>query len=105
MINVVTDENFQEVVLNSERPVIVDFYADWCGPCKLLDPIIETIAEKYEGRVNVVRFNVDENPSVTQALSIMSIPTVAMFSPGKQPIGVVGFHPLERLEKQFGLSE
>jgi thioredoxin 1 len=104
MIKVATDENFQEVVLGSERPVIVDFWATWCGPCKLSEPIVDALAEKYDGQIDVYKIDVDANPMVTQALNIMSIPTLAMFSPGKQPIGVVGFHPLERLEKQFGLG-
>jgi thioredoxin 1 len=102
-IKVVTDANFEELVLKAERPVVVDFWAAWCGPCKMVAPEMEKLAEKYDGAVDVVKVDVDANPRLSQAFNIMSIPTIAFFRPGQQPMGVVGFRPLEQLEQQFDL--
>jgi thioredoxin 1 len=104
-IKVATDTNFEELVLKNERPVVVDFWAVWCGPCKMVAPEMEKLAAKYEGVVDVVKVDVDANPRLSQAFNIMSIPTIAFFRPGQQPMGVVGFRPLEQLEQQFGLSQ
>ncbi|CAN5160466.1 thioredoxin [soil metagenome] len=104
-IRVATDANFEELVLKSERPVVVDFWAAWCGPCKMVAPEMEKLAEKYAGTVDVVKVDVDANQSLSQAFNIMSIPTIAFFKPGQQPQAVVGFRPLEQLEQQFGLHE
>jgi len=101
----VTDANFEEVVLKADRPVVVDFWAAWCGPCKMVAPEMEKLAEKYDGRVDVVKVDVDANPRLSQAFNIMSIPTIAFFKPGATPQGVVGFRPLDQLEVQFGLAE
>ena len=92
------------MVLKNEKPVVVDFWAVWCGPCKMVAPEMEKIAAKYEGAVDVVKVDVDANPRLSQAFNIMSIPTIAFFRPGEQPMGVVGFRPLEQLEQQFGLA-
>ena len=100
-----TDANFEELVLKSERPVVVDFWAAWCGPCKMVAPEMEKLAAKYDGAVDVVKVDVDANPRLSQAFNILSIPTIAFFKPGAQPQGVVGFRPLEQLEQQFGLTE
>jgi thioredoxin 1 len=104
-IRVATDANFEELVLKSERPVVVDFWAAWCGPCKMVAPEMQKLAEKYAGAVDVVKVDVDANPALSQAFNIMSIPTIAFFRPGHQPQGVVGFRPLEQLEQQFGLHQ
>jgi thioredoxin 1 len=100
-----TDATFEELVLKAERPVVVDFWAEWCGPCKMVAPELAKLAEKYEGAVDVIKVDVDANPRISQAFNIMSIPTIAFFRPGSQPQGVVGFRPLEQLEQQFGLTE
>jgi thioredoxin 1 len=104
-ITVVTDADFEEKVLNAPRPVLVDFWATWCGPCKMVAPEMEKLAAKYDGVVDVVKLDVDANPSVSRNFNIMSIPTIAFFQPGKQPMGVIGFRPAEQLEQQFGLTD
>ena len=104
-IKAVTDATFEHDVLHNDKPVVVDFWATWCGPCKMVAPEMEKIAAKYDGAVDVVKVDVDANPGLSQAFNIMSIPTIAFFKPGAQPQGVVGFRPLEQLEQSFGLSE
>jgi len=104
-IKAVTDQTFETEVLHNDKPVMVDFWAAWCGPCKLVAPEMEKIAQKYEGAIDVVKVDVDANPRLSQAFNILSIPTIAFFQPGKQPMGVVGFKPMEQLEQQFGLAE
>ena len=103
-IKVATDATFEDLVLKSDKPVVVDFWATWCGPCKMVAPEMEKLAAKYEGSVDVVKVDVDANPQLSQKFNIMSIPTIAFFRPGAQPMGVVGFRPLEQLETQFGLA-
>jgi thioredoxin 1 len=100
-----TDSTFDELVLKNEKPVVVDFWAAWCGPCRMVSPELEKLAEKYEGAIEVVKVDVDANPAVSQAFNILSLPTIAFFQPGKQPMGVVGFRPLEQLEQHFGLDQ
>jgi thioredoxin 1 len=104
-IKVATDETFDDVVINNERPVLVDFWAAWCGPCKMVAPEMEKLAAKYDGAVDVVKVDVDANPQISMKYNIMSIPTIAFFRPGQQPQGVVGFRPMEHLEQQFNLAQ
>lgn len=104
-VRTVTDETFEEVVLNSERPVIVDFWAAWCGPCRMVAPELEKIAKKYEGQIDVVKMDVDANPAVSQALQIMTLPTIAFFRPGLPPMALIGAMPAEQVEARFGLFE
>ena len=105
-IKEVTDATFEQEVLQSERPVVVDFWAAWCGPCKMVAPEMEKIAHKYAGAVDVVKVDVDANPGLSRSFNIMSIPTIAFFpGAGKQPMGVVGFQPMEQLEAKFGLAD
>ena len=100
-----TEATFEELVLKSEKPVVVDFWATWCTPCKMVAPEMEKLASKYEGTVDVVKVDVDANPGISQAFQIMSIPTIAFFRPGQQPKGVVGFQPLERLERSRFMTQ
>ena len=100
-----TDANFEELVLHNDKPVVVDFWATWCGPCRLVAPEMEKLAAKYDGKVDVVKVDVDANPQLSQTFNILSIPTIAYFKPGAQPKGVVGFRPLDQLEAAFNLTE
>ena len=104
-VKVVTDETFEQIVLNSERPIIVDFWATWCGPCRMVAPELEKIAAKYADSLDVVKMDVDANPGVSQALQIMTLPTIAFFRPGQPPMAVVGAMPAEQFEARFGLSQ
>ncbi|MFN8629270.1 MAG: thioredoxin [Chloroflexota bacterium] len=99
-----TDDTFEALVLHSDRPVVVDFWAAWCGPCRMVAPELERLAAKYDGMVDVVKVDVDANPRLSKAFGIMSIPTIAYFRPGEQPAGVTGFRRLEDLEQAFGLG-
>lgn len=84
------DQNFQQDVLKNETPVVVDFWAPWCGPCKMVSPIIEELAKDYQGKVVVGKMNVDENPEVAGTYGVMSIPTVMVFKGGKPVQSLVG---------------
>lgn len=94
-------ENFQKEVLSSELPVLVDFYADWCGPCKMMAPVIETLAEKYDGRVKVGKCNVDQSPDLASAYEVMSVPTVKLFVKGEVRTTVIGAVAQTELEKEI----
>jgi thioredoxin 1 len=100
----VTDATFDTDVLENEKPVVVDFWAAWCGPCRMVAPEIETLAEKYAGSVEVRKLDVDANPQIAMRYGIMSIPTVAYFQKGQAPRAAVGFRPLEALEQAFNLE-
>ena len=80
---VITKNNFEEEVINSNVPVLVDFWATWCGPCKMIAPVIEEIAEQYDGKLTVGKVNVDEEPELTMQFGIKSIPTLAFIKDGK----------------------
>ncbi|HHX12971.1 MAG TPA: thioredoxin [Clostridiales bacterium] len=85
-----TDANFQSEVLEADVPVLVDFYADWCGPCKMMAPVIEELAGEYEGTVKVGKLNVDEQPSTAQKYRVMSIPTILVIKNGEAVETIVG---------------
>lgn len=96
-----TMENFEEEVLQSKIPVLVDFWATWCGPCRMLSPIVAEIAEEYEGRIKVCKVNVDEQPMLAAGYGISSIPTLILFKDGKPVKTAVGFRTKEQIEKMF----
>ena len=88
-----TDDNFEEAISGSEVPILVDFWADWCGPCRVVSPIVEEIAEEYKGKLKVGKLNVDENPKSTHRHGIRSIPTLIIFKDG-EPVGkIIGAVP------------
>ena len=94
----ITKSNFENEVLKSELPVLLDFWASWCGPCKMLSPIISQIAEKYEGKVKVGKVNVDDEPELANAFRVSSIPMVVVMKNGKVVNSSVGYRPLEQIE-------
>ena len=91
------DSNFQDEVLNSELPVLVDFYADWCGLCKMMSPVVDELSREYEGRLKVGKVNVDENTNVAQQYRVMSIPTILLIKNGQVVDQVVGAVPKAQL--------
>jgi thioredoxin 1 len=96
-----TTENFEEEVLKSELPVLVDFYADWCGPCKMMAPVVEEIAEKFEGRLKVGKCNTDENMQLAQKYRIVSIPAFKIFKNGEVTNTLIGAMGAEEFEEQI----
>ena len=95
----VTDQQFKLEVLESKIPVLVDFWAPWCGPCKIIGPVVEELAKEYEGKVKVVKLNVDDNPESAGQFNVMSIPTLMIFKGGQPVKTIIGAQPKENIKK------
>lgn len=102
-INYITDDNFNELVMESKVPVLIDFYADWCGPCKILGPIIEELAEEYDGKALVAKVNTESNPKLSQHFKIKSIPTIMLINKGNIHERFQGLIPKPNLEEILDL--
>ena len=96
-----TDENFEQEILKAELPALVDFWAPWCGPCHMVAPIVEEIANQYQGKLKVGKLNVDEAPGIASKYGIMSIPTLVIFKEGKVVEQMVGASPKEQIEEKI----
>ena len=101
----ITTTQFDTEVLGSETPVIVDFWAEWCGPCRAVSPILEQIAEERAGELRVVKVNIDEEPELQQRYGILSIPTILLFKGGEPTAAAIGAQPKRMLERSLGLAE
>ncbi len=99
----ITDKNFEQEVLKSTIPTLVDFWAPWCAPCRIVGPIVEELGKEYEGKVKVVKLNVDDNPQTASEYSVMSIPTLMIFKAGKPVKTMIGAQGKEALKK--GIEE
>ena len=93
-----TDANFEQEVLKSGKPVLVDFWAPWCGPCRAVGPVVEDLAEAYKGRVKVGKINIDDNPKTATTYGVMSMPTLILFNKGDIMDKLIGLSPKDRLE-------
>lgn len=96
-----TDQNFDQEVLKADLPVLVDFWAPWCGPCRMVAPIVEELAKKYQGKLKVVKLNTDENEEISVRYGIRSIPTLGIFKDGKVVDAVIGAVPQQYLESKL----
>jgi len=101
----VTEATFEQEVLKSDKPVIVDFWAEWCGPCHAVSPVLDRIVDERAGAIKLVKVNIDEEMALAQRFGISSIPTIMLFRDGQAASTAVGAHPKGSLEKLLGLSE
>jgi thioredoxin 1 len=93
----ISDSSFQSEVIDSDKPVLVDFWAEWCGPCKMIAPVLEGIADEYADSLKITKLDVDNNPKTSMKFGVMSIPTLLLFKNGEVVEKLIGFMPKERL--------
>ena len=97
----INEDIFQAEVLDSAEPVLVDFSAEWCGPCKMLDPIVEQLSQEWQGKVKFVKVDADQNPNIVMQYSVMGIPTLLLFKGGEIKERVTGYQPKDKLAAKF----
>jgi len=97
----ISNEKFSEMVLKARLPVMVDFWAPWCGPCRMVAPLVEELANEYDGKISFVKINVDDNPETARQYGVMSIPTLIVFKNGQPVSNIVGFRPKPELKKNL----
>ena len=100
-VKYVNEQDFQDEVLSADLPVLVDFTADWCPPCKMIDPIVTQLAGEWDGKVKVVKLDTDQNPNVMMQYGIMGIPTLMLFKGGEIKERMTGFQPKDKLEAKI----
>ncbi len=105
MANDVTEQTFEQEVLQSEKPVLVDFWAEWCGPCHAVAPVLDKIAEERQGELKLVKVNIDENQNLAIKYGIQSIPAMVLFKGGEPAAAAIGAQPKTALERALGLIE
>jgi thioredoxin 1 len=104
MANTVTEQSFEEEVLQSDKPVIVDFWAEWCGPCHAVAPVLDRIVEERNGDLKLVKVNIDEQPALSQRFGVQSIPMMILFKNGEPAAAAIGAQPKPALERALGLA-
>jgi len=97
----ITKDNFEKEVLGSDKPVLIDFWAPWCMPCKIIAPAVDSLAQELKGRIKVSKSNVDENPDIATALSVLNIPTLIVFKDGKEVSRMMGVNSKEAIEAKL----
>jgi thioredoxin 1 len=97
----VTDENFDEEIINSDLPTMVDFWAEWCGPCKMVAPVVEDLAKEYEGKIKIAQMNVDQNRRTPARFGIRNIPTLILFKGGEVAQTIIGAHPRSHIDAEL----
>jgi thioredoxin 1 len=100
-LNYITEENFKTEVLEASQPVLVDFTAVWCGPCKMLEPVVTELAAEWQNKAKVVKLDVDHNANIAMQYQVMSVPTLMLFVDGEPKERLTGFLPKKRIEKKF----
>jgi thioredoxin 1 len=105
MTTAVTEQSFEQEVLQSDLPVIVDFWAEWCGPCHAVSPVLDRIVEERNGEIKLVKVNIDEQPALSQRYGVQSIPTIILFKGGQPAAAAIGAQPKPALERALGLAE
>ena|SRR5215210_726909 len=103
-VQIVEDKDFQNFVLEAETPVVVDFWAPWCGPCRMVSPIVEELSTEYGEKVRFAKMNTDDNEETTVQFGVFSIPTLIVFNKGREVNRLVGFAPKEQLRRQIDRS-